>query len=468
MPELPFDDYRNLSAMELHQAYKAGVLSPVDVTRTALEAISKIDPLINAVFYVDEAGAMEQAQASEARWLKGKPAGALDGVPTLIKDGLLMKGVPVYRGTIALRDYAVTPDADAPCVARLREDGAILLGKTTMCDLGMLSSGYSSQFGPTRNPWDLSLTPGGSTSGSSAALAAGLVPIAIGTDIVGSVRVPASFCALAGLKPSYGRVPFHPNSSPAAVAGPMARTVEDMALLMSTIARADARDFASLSDPEISYHEHLSQDFSGSRIGFLKSIGFGPATDPEVSEIVETALQHLIDIGCQIEEISPPFTQEDGDIIENFYRHRPYSELNALPTAAREAAEVMNAWSLPAESDSGQDHYFQFLKTQQARDLTHQMIAPFDFIAMPTVPVPAYAAELPTVEGASNFGPFANTLIFNLSEQPAISVNCGFTKSGLPVGLQLVAKRFQDVQVIALAHAFESSLGVQTVWPKLL
>lgn len=467
MTELAFETYRNLGAMDLRSAYKTGELSPVEVTRTALEAISRINPKINAVFHVDEAGALEQARASETRWRNGQPAGGLDGVPSLIKDGLLMKGVPVFRGTIALENQPLMPEEDAPCVARLREDGAILLGKTTMCDLGMLSSGYSSKFGPTRNPWDLSKTSGGSTSGSSAALAAGLVPIAIGTDIVGSVRVPASFCGLSGLKPSYGRVPFYPNSSPAAVAGPMARNVEDMALLMSTIVRPDGRDFTALPETDTSYHDHLRQDFQHTRIGYLRSIGFGPETDPEVSEIVASALDHLRDIGCQIEEIAPVFSQEDGDIIEDFYRHRPYSELNALSDEARCAAEVMDAWSQPAGDHSGQDHYHQFLKTQQVRDQAHKMIAPFDFIVMPTTPMPAYEAELPTAKGQSNFGPFANTLVFNLSEQPAISVNCGFTKTGLPVGFQLIAKRYQDLAVIRLAYAFERALDAAPLWPNL-
>ncbi len=257
MANLTLAELQSLDATAMLSSYRSGELSPVDVTTAAFAAIKAVNPRLNAVIYTNEADALAEAKASEQRWRRGEPRGRLDGVPTLIKDGLQLRGVPMYRGSKALRDHAAIPSENSPCVDRLREAGAVLLGKTTMCDFGMLSSGYSSMFGPTRNPWDLSRTSGGSSSGTAAAIAAGLVPLAVGTDIVGSVRVPASFCGLAGLKPSYGRVPHYPQSSPAAVSGPMARNVTDMALLMSVITAPDQRDFAALAYEQVDYERTL-------------------------------------------------------------------------------------------------------------------------------------------------------------------------------------------------------------------
>lgn len=464
---ISFDEYRRMGAADLVAAYRARALSPVEVAQTALAAIAAVDPKINAVFHVEAESALAAAHESQARWLADAPAGPLDGVPTVVKDGLPMRGLPVYRGSIALADHAARPDFDAPAVARLREDGAVLLGKTTMCDFGMLGSGYSSIFGPTRNPWDLTRTSGGSSSGSCAAIAAGLVPVAVGTDIVGSVRLPASFCGLAGLKPSYGRVPIYPNSSPAAVAGPMARTVADMALLLGTIARPDARDFAALPpDPDLPAALADGPPEPG-RIGVLPGVGFGPAADPEVAALVAAALARLADLGWALEEARSPVTPEDAAVIEDFYRLRPLAELEALPEAARRAAQVIDDWTAPARGFSGLQHYRQFLKTQELRDRMLAMAARFDVIALPTVPVPAFPAEFPTLPGQSLHAPFANTLLFNLTEQPAVSLNCGFTRAGLPVGIQLVGRRHDDAGVLRLAHALEAALDLQPVWPLL-
>ncbi|MEQ8347741.1 MAG: amidase family protein [Sneathiellaceae bacterium] len=464
---ISFDEYRALGAADLVAAYRTHALSPVEAAETALAAIAAIDPKINAVFHVAADAALAEARASQARWLAGRPAGPLDGVPTVVKDGLPMRGVPVYRGSIALAAHARPPEFDAPAVARLREDGAVLLGKTSMCDFGMLGSGYSSMFGPARNPWDLDRTSGGSSSGSCAAVAAGLVPVAVGTDIVGSIRLPASFCGLAGLKPSYGRVPLYPNSSPAAVAGPLARNVADMALLLGTIARPDPRDFAALPyDPNLAAALAAGPPVPG-RVGVLRSIGFGPDLDPEVAALVAAALDRLADLGWALEEVASPVTPEDAATLEDFYRLRPLAELDALPEDARRAATVLDAWSGEARAFTGLQHYRQFLKTQEVRERMLALAAPFDLLALPTVPVPAYAAELPTLPGQSLHAPFANTLLFNLTEQPAVSLNCGFTRAGLPVGLQLVGRRHDDAGLLRLAHALEGALGLRPDWPDL-
>ncbi|MBW8639054.1 amidase [Hoeflea sp. WL0058] len=464
---MTFREYRDLGATALMEAYGKGDLSPVEVTSVAIEAMEAVNPKINAVFFRDDAGARNAALRSEERWRKKQPLGPLDGVPTLVKDGLFMSGVPMYRGTAALAANPILPPFDAPCVARLRESGVILLGKSTMCDLGMMAAGYSSMFGPTRNPWDLDKTSGGSSSGTSAALAAGVIPIGVGTDIVGSIRVPASFCGLAGLKPSYGRVPYYPNSCPAAVAGPMARSAADMALLMQVIAGPDTRDFASLPFDRSLQGAPQEATLRGLRFGFLKHVGFGLATNAEVAVLVEGAVAKLQEEGAVVEDIDPPFNQQEADAIEDFYRHRSYHELKTLPVDERAKAELIDAWARKAAGDSGNDHHAQFLLTQLARDKAMQMLADHDVLVLPTVPITAFDAELSTPEGHGQFAPFCNTLLFNLTEQPALSLNCGFTLEGMPVGLQLVLPRFADRFALDLAVTVERVLAVCRKWPNL-
>ncbi|BBK38804.1 amidase [Allostella sp. ATCC 35155] len=450
-------EYRRLTATQLRAAYGTGQLSPVEVTEAALAVIAEADPKLNAVTHLDAEGARAQARASEARWRDGKPAGALDGVPTLMKDGLWMTGVPVYRGTAALARHAVVPDTDSPPVARMREDGAILLGKTTMCDLGMFGSGYSSQFGPTRNPHDPARTSGGSSSGSAAAIASGMIPVAIGTDIVGSVRQPAGFCGLVGLKPSYGRVPTWPNSSPAAVAGPLARTVADAALLLDTLARPDVRDFACLAPDLQPWTEGLDRKVAGTRIGWLPAIGFGPSPDPQIAKATAAAVDRLRALGCSVTELAAPFAPGDERPGEDFYRMRPYSELAAVTAEDRAAASAIDAWAAPAGGYSGVDYHRLFLATQTLRARMLAVIDGFDFLVLPTSPILPFPAELPGPEGMSTFAAWTNTFLFNLTEQPAISMPCGRSAEGWPIGFQIVGHRFDDRGVLAMAAAFEAA-----------
>ncbi|HKU96523.1 MAG TPA: amidase family protein [Vineibacter sp.] len=467
MSDLTFAELRSLDTTAMLAAYRAGTLSPVDVTDAALAAVETINPKINAIFHVDRDGALTQARASEARWRLQAPRGRLDGVPTVIKDGLQWRGVPGYRGSMALKGHARAPDTDSPCVARLRENGAVLLGKTIMCDFGMLSSGYSSMFGPVRNPWDLSRTSGGSSAGTGAALAAGIVPIAPGTDILGSVRVPASFCGLTGLKPSFGRVPHFPQTSPAAVSGPMARNVTDMARLMSVMAAPDDRDFSALAHQPIDYEQALERSFKGSRVGFLSTMGFGTTPDRETLDVFKRVLPILSAIGCEIEEIPSPFKPGDERVAEDFYRLRPLNELESLPPESRDAVDIINRWADPARRYTALDHFRHYLGTLQLRARALAMMGTFDFLVLPTTPLPAFAAELPAPDPHALFAPFCNTFLFNLTEQPALSLPCGHTAGGLPVGLQLVGRRFDDVGVIQLAYAIERAQDRRVSWPAL-
>ena len=233
----------DLPAAELIDAYRTRRLGPVEVVRAVLAHIGRWEPHLHATYALDPEGALAQAEASQGRWLKGEPAGALDGVPVTIKENIATRGVPVPLGTAATE--LVPAAQDAPPAARLREAGAVILGKTTMPDYGMLSSGLSSFHPLTRNPWNLAKNPGGSSAGAAAAAAAGYGPLHIGTDIGGSVRLPAAWCGIVALKPSLGRIPIFPPYA-GRVAGPMTRTVADAALMMSVLSRPDARDTMSL------------------------------------------------------------------------------------------------------------------------------------------------------------------------------------------------------------------------------
>src|SRR5690606_552640 len=262
-------DIADLSAAELAAAYRKGALSPVEAVDAVLARIAAREPELKAMYVVDAEGARAAARASAARWREGAALGPLDGVPVTIKENIATRGVPVPLGTAATE--LVPAAEDAPPAARLREAGAVLLGKTTMPDYGMLSSGLSSFHPLTRNPWDLSKNPGGSSAGAGAAGAAGYGPLHVGTDIGGSIRLPAGWCGLVGLKPSFGRVPVDPPYY-GRVAGPMTRRVEDAALMMSALARSDARDYMSLPFEPIEW-QRLEGDVKGLRLGLLLDVG---------------------------------------------------------------------------------------------------------------------------------------------------------------------------------------------------
>jgi aspartyl-tRNA(Asn)/glutamyl-tRNA(Gln) amidotransferase subunit A len=286
----------HLSAKELGRAYASGELSPLEVVQSVLERIDAWEPRINAMYRVHRGSALEAARASEARWREKRPLSPLDGVPVTIKENIGTRGDPAPIGTRA-NDDAAAQASDAPPAARIREAGGVILGKTTMPDYGMLSSGLSSLHGITRNPWRLDRNPSGSSSGSGAAAAAGYGPLHLGTDIGGSVRLPATHCGIFGLKPSLGRVPIHPPYM-GRVAGPLTRTVEDAALFLNVLARPDARDFMSLPFDAQDFAARLDGlEPRGLRIGFIAEMGVGLSVQPEVRAAAEAAARALAGAG---------------------------------------------------------------------------------------------------------------------------------------------------------------------------
>src|SRR5919197_718427 len=323
-----------LTAGELSAAYARQELSPVDVARAALARIADWETRINAMYRVSEALALEQARAAEARLRSRKPRSALDGVPITLKENIYTRGDPAPIGTRANED-APAQAADAPPAARVREAGCVILGKTTMPDYGMLSSGLSSLHGITRNPWRLDRNTSGSSSGAGAAAVAGYAPLHLGTDIGGSVRLPATHCGIFALKPSLGRVPTYPPYM-GRVTGPMTRTVLDAALLMNQIAKPDMCDYMSLPHEERDYAAMLEQfGPKGVRIGFLPDMGVGLGVHAEVRAAAEAAARALAGAGCEVQSIRSFLTEEMLDGMCRFFEARSYNDLMQLPAAKR-------------------------------------------------------------------------------------------------------------------------------------
>jgi aspartyl-tRNA(Asn)/glutamyl-tRNA(Gln) amidotransferase subunit A len=453
-----------LSAIELLAAYASKALSPLEVTRAVLQQIERCEPRVCATYALDAAGALAQAEASQARWLKGEPQGVLDGVPVTIKENIATKGVPVPLGTAAVE--LMPAERDAPPAARLREAGAVILGKTTMPDYGMLSSGLSSFHSLARNPWDVSKNPGGSSAGAAAASAAGYGPLHLGTDIGGSVRLPAAWCGIFALKPSLGRIPIHPPYA-GRVAGPMTRSVQDAALMMRVLSLPDARDSMSLPYQAITWQE-LARPLRGLKIGLMLDAGWGLPVEPEVRAAVEAAAKAFEAGGAIVEPIKSFMTRAMAEGMDQFWRCRSWMDISALPPARRDKVlPFIVAWARGGAGLSGEQVFKGYSQMGAMREAAVAACAPFDFVFTPTAPITAFAAELPcpTNDPAQPFEHIAFTLPYNMSEQPAASINCGHTASGLPIGLQIVGHRHDDLGVLQMARAWELLRPAQKPWP---
>jgi aspartyl-tRNA(Asn)/glutamyl-tRNA(Gln) amidotransferase subunit A len=355
---------------------------------------------------------------------------------------------------------------DAPPVMRLQEAGAILIGKTTTPDFGMLSSGLSSFHKLTRNPWDLTKNPGGSSAGAGAAAAAGYGPLHVGTDIGGSVRLPAGWCGVFALKPSSGRIPIFPPFA-GRVAGPMTRTVADAALMMATLSRPDARDTTSLPHQEIEW-SRLDREVRGLRLGLLMDAGCGIAAEPEVRDAVEGAARAFEAAGAIVEPIAPFLTRSMLAGLDDFWRARAWLDIGALPDERRtKVLPFIREWARGGEGLSGERVFRGFSQMGAMREAAVAACAPYDFVLSPTAPMPAFAAQLPspTNDPAAPFEHIAFTVAFNMSEQPAASINCGYTTDGMPIGLQIIGHRHDDLGVLQLARAWEQLRPAQRAWP---
>lgn len=462
-----------LGALALVEGYRRRDFSPLDVAQSLLDHVARWEPQLCALYAFEPEAVLAQARASEARWLRGEPLTnaqglTLDGVPATLKENIATRGTPVPLGTAATE---LAPAAeDAPPAARLRELGAVLLAKTTMPDYGMLSSGLSSFHALSRNPWDLSKNPGGSSAGAAAAAAAGYGPLHLGTDIGGSVRLPAAWCGLFTLKPSLGRIPIKPPYA-GRVAGPMTRTVEDAAVMMAALTRPDWRDTMSLPAQDIPWLQaREGQDLRGLRLGLMLDAGWGLAVTPEIRAAVEGAAGVLERAGASV-ELMPGFSTRDMiDGLDRFWRMRSWLDISALP-AERQAKVLpyIRAWVASGAQLSAPELFHGYSQMAALREAAVAACQPYDYVLSPTSPVGSFPAEWasPINDPLRPFEHIAFTLPFNMSEQPAASINCGYDAAGLPIGLQIAGRRFDDLGVLRLARAYELLRGPQRPWPAL-
>jgi aspartyl-tRNA(Asn)/glutamyl-tRNA(Gln) amidotransferase subunit A len=443
-------------------------MSPVELTTAVLARIETHNAAVNAYNLVDAEQALSQARASEDRWIHGRPLGRLDGIPVAIKDVFLTRGWPTLRGSLTV-DPKQAWNEDAPAVRLLRESGAVLVGKTTTPELGWKAVTDSPLTGITRNPWDLTRTPGGSSGGSAAALALGMATLALGTDGGGSIRIPAAFTGTVGLKPTFGRVPLWPASpfGTLAHAGPMSRTVEDAALMLDVIGRYDALDWLALPSEAASYTDSVRGGVKGIRIAVGKSRA-GGVLDPQVAAAIDSAAHAFEELGATVEDVELGF----DDPIEIFSVLWYAGAAYAVSALDQEHRARMDPGLLQVVDEAEAFSLMTYLDASARRsrlgihmDQFHER---FDLLLTPTVPISAFEAgrEVPTGWPSARWPtwtPF--TYPFNLTQQPALSVPCGFTSDGLPIGLQIVGAKYQDALVLRAGHAFERARPAQVVVP---
>jgi aspartyl-tRNA(Asn)/glutamyl-tRNA(Gln) amidotransferase subunit A len=476
------EDLAYLSATELVDAYRDRSLSPVEVTRTVLARIDALNPTLNAFVLVDHESAMRDARASEARWMQGTPAGPVDGVPVSIKDLLLARGWPTLRGSRTV-DPDQAWDVDAPSTARLRESGAVLLGKTATPEFGWRGSTDSPLSGITRNPWDLSKTPGGSSGGAVSAIAAGLGALATGTDGGGSIRIPAAFTGTVGIKAHFGRVPAWPLSPMGTVAhvGPQTRTVQDAALMLDVLARPDPRDWMALPPRDTSWAAALAGDGDGAavgragrlpagtslkglRIAYSPRLGYVPHVDPEIEAGVAAAAKVFAQLGATVEQVDPGIPDSAGTFAVHWFSsarhllHRlPPEQFALLDPGLRDSVEFAARYTIADYLDAQNARGALAVRLQafhQSWDLLltpGTAVLPFDVGRVMPEPPPGV-----TPLGGTDWTwwtPFS--FPFNLTQQPALVMGCGFSRAGLPLSLQLVAPNHREDLCLRAARAYE-------------
>lgn len=449
------DELCDLSAVEMLAGYRAKTFSPTEVMASVQSRIERREPVVKALWAAQPERAVQMAADSTQRWVAGMPVGPLDGVPYTLKENIATAGTPVPLGSAATE--LVPALVDAPPAARAREAGGILLGKTTMPDLGMLSSGLSSFHQLTSNPWNPSWNPGGSSAGGGAAAAAGYGPLHVGTDIGGSLRLPASWNAIVSLKPSNGRIAIHPPFF-GRVAGPMSRSVVDNALLMSVLGQFDLADYMALPPAVIDWTLTDSFNPRGMRVALHLDAGAGMHVEPETRQLIVRAASLFEQAGATVVELAPFFSQEALDDLDLFWRVRGWVDYLAMTPERREQLlPFIREWVHGGKDVSGTTLMRCVNRKLEVKKLTQMATEPFDLVLSPVSPVPTFPVDwpMPSNDVAQAMAHIAFTVPYNMSEQPAISINAGFTTDGKAVGLQISGRRFADRDVLQAAHWFE-------------
>jgi aspartyl-tRNA(Asn)/glutamyl-tRNA(Gln) amidotransferase subunit A len=450
-----------MSASVMAAAIKRKTLSPVEVVKAVLGRIERINPSLNAFVTLTPEQALKDARAAERLVMKkGARLGALHGVPFSTKDLVVTRGVRTTFGTRLYADNV--PTEDAPMVERMRAAGAIQLGKTNTPTFGWIGATHNLLFGITRNPWNRDRTPGGSSGGASAAVAAGLGPLAIGTDGGGSIRIPASCAGIFGHKPTYGLIPIHPWSAAWSLShiGPMTRTVEDAALMMNACAGPDERDAFSVPAPRVDYVKALRGSPKGLRVAWSPDLGFARAVDPEVRAACAKAARRFREAGCRVDEVRLDWPSPKAAWAAIFIgglaaRLRPYLAERRADIDGGLGALIDEAltWSPTRYVEA----WFERLAWA---DHPRRLFERYDLLLTPTIAAPPFKVGLdnPAEIGGVAVEPYdwiPFTYPFNMTGHPGASVPCGFTSDGLPIGLQIVGRRLEDATVLRAAHAFE-------------
>ena len=434
-------------------------LSPAEVLATSLDQLRATEPHLHSFVTVLDASARQEAERLAQRQAAGEPQKRLQGVPISIKDLIAVGGVPLTFGSRSMANNIAT--ADAAVVERLRRAGAIIVGKTTTSEYGCKAVGDSPLTGYTRNPWDLTKTAGGSSAGAAASVAAGVTPVAVGTDGGGSIRIPAALCGLFGVKAQFGRVPVFPVAATPTLAHicPIGRDVRDVATLLVVMSRYDARDPHSLHDPAPDYESACERDPRQLRIAWSPTFGYA-TPEPEVRAITESAARVFEAIGCAMDEIEAPFGDDPAEIWSAEFYAGVGMRLGPALRQQRElldpevAAIVERALALPA------DQYHQAVQRRyEFRERVRQFFQRYDLLLSPTLPVAGVDVGVsipPTLAGRNLVSWVSYTYPFNLTGQPAASIPAGFTRAGLPVGLQIVARPYREEDLFAAAAAFEA------------
>lgn len=459
------NEFGAMPVAQLVAGFRSGAFSPVEVATAMLDRILRFNPELNAFTYVDAEGALASARQSEERWQRGQPLGALDGVPVTVKELLAARGWPLRRCSRATPEDATT-DYDAPSVARLREQGTVLLGKTNSPEFGWKGVTDNPLYGITRNPWNPARTAGGSSGGAAVAAALGLGTLHLGTDGGGSIRIPAAFTGVFGLKPTYGRVPVYPPSSFGTLShvGPMARTAEDAAYMLRALAQRDVRDYRALPVESVDYVAQQPEPITGLRIAYSPTLGFA-RVDPEIADIVARAVRVFEELGARVVELDR-IMSDPTDTFRTLWSSGLALILRGFP---REARRVMDP-GLVALAELGEAvEHLPYLEAEYSRGILGAKMNAFheqyDLLLTPAEPIAALPAGQQTAERRQrdwiDWTPF--TFPFNLTGQPAASIPCGLTGAGLPVGLQVVAGHGRDDLVLRACAAFERACPPATV-----
>jgi aspartyl-tRNA(Asn)/glutamyl-tRNA(Gln) amidotransferase subunit A len=460
------DDIAFLPATRLVSLFRDKQLSPVEVLAETLRRLERYEGALNAFVLYDPEAATAQARTSEARWNRGEPQGLLDGVPVAIKDTVLTAGWPRLVGSRTI-DPKQEWNEDSPVTAKLRAHGAVLFGKTTTPEFGWKPLTDSPLSGVTRNPWDRERTPGGSSGGSAAAVLAGICPLAVGTDAGGSIRIPASFCGIFGLKPTFGRVAVYPPSAFGDVAhvGPMARTVDDAALMLDVIKGPDSRDWHSFPDDGVAFRERVHDgSLRGKRVALSPTLGLAEPA-PAVRSAVERTAEIFRSLGAEIEHAAP-FPEPPKGIFEPLALAAFWRLLRTLPPQAPDVMDPgLVALCRRGEKVSQEEYVEAVTRRATLGQALRQFFDRYDLLLAPTMPIPAAYADprdddVPNPNNYPNWMPY--TAAFNLTKNPAASIPCGFVED-LPVGLQVVGPLWGDLAVLRACRAYEEAAG--TGWP---